>query len=165
MNKEEFLQKMKYALDGQVSDLIISENIEYYRNYINSEMSNGQSENEVLEMLGDPRLLAKTIIELQGIDNTKNNEEQENNNYDDSTYDGYNQEDNNFGKNAYNSKHRSFLGFKGCLISILILIIIFIIFRFILSIVIYFAIPILVIVVLGGLFRRLRWLKDKMDRI
>ena len=48
MNKEEFLEKMKKALDGQVSDIIITDNIDYYRNYIKSEMTNGKSEIEVL---------------------------------------------------------------------------------------------------------------------
>ena len=156
MNKEEFLEKMKKALDGQVSDIIITDNIDYYRNYIKSEMTNGKSEIEVLEMLGDPRLLAKTVIELQGIDNNGNINNSENNKYYDDNDGDYNQEDEDLRKGNYNSKQHSFLGFKGCLISILVLFFIFTIFKFILSIAIYFAIPIIIIILLGGLFKRLR---------
>ena len=161
MNKEDFLKKMKYALDGQVSDLIISDNIDYYRNYINSEMSDGKSEIEVLDMLGDPRLLAKTVIEMQGTDNNENNMKSENyryneDNQDDYNQDDYNQEENNFSKGAVNSKKHSSFGIKGCLILILVLFIVFTIFRFLLSIAIYFAIPICIIILLARLFKRLR---------
>ena len=157
MNKEEFLNKMKIALDGQVSDLIISENIDYYENYINSEISNGKSEIEVLDMLGDPRLLAKTIIELQGIDNKENNAKSRNNT-DNNDYfdDGYNEEDANSSKSAYNSTHNSFLGIKGCFISILVLFIVFTVLKLILSTAIYFAIPICIIILLVGLVKRFR---------
>jgi len=156
MNKEEFLKKMKYALDGQVSDLIISDNIDYYKNYIDSEITNGKSEIEVLDMLGDPRLLAKTIIELQGIDNNENNAKSENDMNNDYFHDSYNKEDVNFSKGAYNSKHNSFLGIRGCLTSIVVLFIVFIILRFILSTAIYFALPICIIILLVGLFKRFR---------
>jgi len=156
MNKEEFLEKMKKALDGQVSDIIITDNIDYYRNYIKSEMTNGKSEIEVLEMLGDPRLLAKTVIELQGIDNNGNINNSENNKYYDDNDGDYNQEDEDLRKGNYNSKQHSFLGFKGCLISILVLLIVFAILRFLLSTAIYFAIPICIMIVLVGIFKRLR---------
>jgi len=160
MNKEEFLEKMKNALEGQVTDIILSDNIDYYRNYINSEISSGKSELEVLNMLGDPRLLAKTVIELQGIDNSENNMKSENNNYNYENNDGYNndhkQEDDSFSKGAYHSKNYSFLGIKGCLVSILVLFIVLTILWLVLSTAIYFAIPICIILVIVGLFRRMR---------
>ena len=156
MNKEEFLYKMKDALDGQVSEIIISDNIDYYKNYINSEMLNGKSEIEVLDMLGDPRLLAKTVIEMQENDNNENNTKSENNKYNDDNYDDYNQEEDDFSKSANNSKIHSLFGLKGCLISILMLFIVFIILRFLLSVAINFAIPICIIILLVGLFKRIR---------
>lgn len=61
MNREEFLRQLKEALSGRVSEQIIQENINYYRNYINEQINRGKSEAEVLSMLGDPRLIAKTI--------------------------------------------------------------------------------------------------------
>ena len=63
MNCEEFLRQFRDALDGKVSENMIQDNVNYYRSYINSQTAGGKSESEVLRMLGDPRLLAKTIEE------------------------------------------------------------------------------------------------------
>lgn len=63
MNREEFLKQFREALEGKVSEQVINENMRYYRNYINNQVGNGKSEQEVLRELGDPRLLAKTIEE------------------------------------------------------------------------------------------------------
>ena len=63
MRQEEFLNSFQEALAGKVPDSIIRENMTYYRNYINSQIKSGRTEEEVLRTLGDPRLLAKTIEE------------------------------------------------------------------------------------------------------
>lgn len=63
MNCEEFLRQFHDALDGKVSENVIQDNVNYYRSYINSQTAGGKSESDVLGMLGDPRLLAKTIEE------------------------------------------------------------------------------------------------------
>ncbi len=63
MNCEDFLRQFRDALDGKVSESVIQENVRYYRSYISSQTAGGKSESEVLGMLGDPRLLAKTIEE------------------------------------------------------------------------------------------------------
>ena len=63
MRQEEFLKIFQEALTGKVSDRIIQENVTYYRSYMEREISSGKTEEEVLQMLGDPRLLAKTIEE------------------------------------------------------------------------------------------------------
>ncbi|MDE5824273.1 MAG: hypothetical protein K2N44_10645 [Lachnospiraceae bacterium] len=63
MNCEEFLRQFRDALDGKVSENMIQDNVNYYRSYINSQTAGGKSEADVLRMLGDPRLLAKTIEE------------------------------------------------------------------------------------------------------
>lgn len=63
MDCEEFLRQFRDALDGKVSENVIQDNVRYYRSYINSQTAGGRSESDVLRMLGDPRLLAKTIEE------------------------------------------------------------------------------------------------------
>lgn len=63
MKQEEFLNSFQEALAGKVSEQTIRENVNYYRNYINSQIQKGAAEEDVLRMLGDPRLLAKTIEE------------------------------------------------------------------------------------------------------
>lgn len=161
MKKEEFLQKMRDSLDGQVLDFIISDNINYYSNYIDNEISNGKSEEEVLNMLGDPRLLAKTIIETQGTDNYQNHSYSEYNN-DQNNYNDYkdinneNQEDEMFDDRIHHSNFHILTGAKGCLISIIIFALLFIILRFVLSVAFYFAIPIGIILLISWLYRKLR---------
>lgn len=66
MNKQEFLEKLRLALNGRVSAGIVAENIRYYEDYINTEIRKGRSEEEVLSQLGDPRLIARTIVQTHG---------------------------------------------------------------------------------------------------
>ena len=63
MNCEEFLIQFREALDGKVSEQMIQDNVNYYRSYIYGQVREGKNEADVLQMLGDPRLLAKTIEE------------------------------------------------------------------------------------------------------
>ncbi len=71
MNKQEFLDILRMALSGRVSAKTVEENVSFYEEYINSKIRIGQSEESVLHKLGDPRLLAKSIISAHGdIDKT-----------------------------------------------------------------------------------------------
>lgn len=69
MGKYDFINILKETLEDEVSENTIKENINYYNNYIDNEVIKGKSETEVLEQLGDPRLIAKTIIETSSIKN------------------------------------------------------------------------------------------------
>lgn len=62
MTKNEFLELLRTALLGQISDLEIESNMKYYEEYIRTE-GYKTSEEEVINQLGDPRLIAKTIID------------------------------------------------------------------------------------------------------
>ena len=62
MNSQEFLDKLRLALSGQITANQVEENIAYYREYISAQIRMGQSEDIVLRNLGDPRLIAKSII-------------------------------------------------------------------------------------------------------
>ncbi|MGN0169307.1 MAG: DUF1700 domain-containing protein [Lachnospiraceae bacterium] len=66
MSRQEFLTELRIALQGQVSQATINDNLEYYENYIMQESRKGRTEQEVLDELGNPRLLAKTIISSAG---------------------------------------------------------------------------------------------------
>ena len=61
--KEEFLYALKRALSGEVSPEVFNDNMSFYEEYISSEISKGKTELEVMRSLGEPRLIAKTIIE------------------------------------------------------------------------------------------------------
>ena len=66
MNKTEYLQIMEKALVGNVSSQELQDIISYYRDYIDMEIQKGKSEQEVLEHLGNPRHLVKSIIAAKG---------------------------------------------------------------------------------------------------
>lgn len=70
MDKQEFLDKLRTALSGNVSAKLVEENVRYYEEYINSQIRLGFPEEQVLKSLGEPRLLAKSIIMANGGDNT-----------------------------------------------------------------------------------------------
>ena len=62
MNKAEYVSIIEKALAGQVSPQELRDIVTYYRDYIDMEIGKGKSEEEVLEQLGNPRLLVKTIL-------------------------------------------------------------------------------------------------------
>ncbi len=66
MGKKEFLDKLRLALNGRVAPEKVTETLKYYEDYINAEVRIGRSEEEVMTSLGDPRLIARTIIETDG---------------------------------------------------------------------------------------------------
>lgn len=67
MNRQEFLDTLRRALYGKIDDFALSDHMQYYENYISQEVASGKSEQEVLQELGDPRLIARTILETAGV--------------------------------------------------------------------------------------------------
>ena len=63
MNRYDFISTLRTALTGKVPATTVEDNVQYYEEYIEIQLRQGKIEGEVLESLGDPRLLAKTIIE------------------------------------------------------------------------------------------------------
>lgn len=66
MSTREFLIQLESSLRGEVNEAVIQENLNYYGGYIREQIAAGRKEEEVLEMLGDPRLIARTIIDTNG---------------------------------------------------------------------------------------------------
>ncbi|MGN0403829.1 MAG: DUF1700 domain-containing protein [Bariatricus sp.] len=65
MNRSEFLEKLREALNQNVSPQVVQENVEYYGRYIDDERRKGRSEQEIMEELGDPWVIAQTIIDSE----------------------------------------------------------------------------------------------------
>ena len=63
MSKEEFLQELSEALVGEVPESVIRDNISYYGSYLSQEMAKGRSVDEIVMEIGEPFIVAKTIIE------------------------------------------------------------------------------------------------------
>ncbi len=66
MTKQEFMERLRLSLNGKVSSSLVEDNLQYYEDYINTEIRKGTSESDVMERLGDPRLIARTIVETSG---------------------------------------------------------------------------------------------------
>lgn len=66
MNRDDFIEKLRISLNGRVDPQTVKENLDYYNDYISIQIREGKSERQVLEELGDPRLLAKSIATANG---------------------------------------------------------------------------------------------------
>lgn len=65
MGREEFLAVLQEALKGEIPDYEIAGHLQYYDGYIRE--NDGKTEEEKLNELGDPRLIAKTIIDARSL--------------------------------------------------------------------------------------------------
>ena len=71
MTRDEFLTELNQELATTGFYEFNREQIRYYRDYINGEMSKGRSEQDIMDELGDPRLIAKTIKNANGFDDER----------------------------------------------------------------------------------------------
>ena len=65
MSKNEFLAKLKEALEMDLSSRKVEEQVAFYRQYINEEIGKGRTEAEVLEELGDPWVISRNILSTE----------------------------------------------------------------------------------------------------
>lgn len=65
MTKKQFMEELRSSLEGIVSPYVVQENLNYYEKYINEQIQHGRTEQEVLNELGNPRLIARTIIDAE----------------------------------------------------------------------------------------------------
>lgn len=77
MTSAEFINELKECLSGEVSPQILQENVNYYSQYIISEINAGKSEEQVIQELGPARLIAKTIIDAEKGASEKEEQRQE----------------------------------------------------------------------------------------
>lgn len=161
MKREEFLDILRKTLHGEVDPDTIEQNIRYYDEYINTHLEG--DEDGILEGLGDPRLIAKTIIDTERISRQKNK-------YTNSQGYSYGNErvhaeENSEEHSRYqgNSSRKNPVFFtnlkwyhKVLIVAILaiILILLLLVGRVLLRIVYVFAIPIILMALLYSLFRR-----------
>lgn len=67
MDRQKFIQKLKEALENDLSGSVVQDNLNYYNQYIADEMKKGRTEQEVVDELGDPWMIARTIVDSQEI--------------------------------------------------------------------------------------------------
>ena len=63
MTRMEFMDTLQRTLAGSLGSSSVNENMRYYQEYFDTQLRLGRSEEDVIGELGNPRLLAKTIIE------------------------------------------------------------------------------------------------------
>ena len=68
MSKQEFLDSLRRSLAGSLETREVNEHIQYYSDYIDSQIRMGISEEEVMASLGEPRLIAKTLIGMENVE-------------------------------------------------------------------------------------------------
>ena len=66
MTKLEFIEKLQATLEENLPAQDVRSNVNYYWNYIREEEGKGRSEEDILQELGDPRLIARTIVDSEG---------------------------------------------------------------------------------------------------
>ena len=66
MTKQEFLDELALRLREEGAERLVAENVEYYRGYIEGEVAKGRREEEVLSELGNPALIARSILDAAG---------------------------------------------------------------------------------------------------
>ncbi len=158
MYKSEFLDILKQSLVGEISPDHIEENIKYYDQYINSNISEGNE--NIMEELGDPRLIAKTIIESERMTRQKGRYP----NRDYQAYQDYDFKTQETGNQQKRTVHKSFLSkmkWQHKLIVILsivmLLFILLFIGRFLLILLRLFGVPIMFILIIYFLFRKRKY--------
>ncbi len=63
MTKNEFLSVLRGQIAGRIPTKEVESQVDYYSSYIDGKVASGLSEAQVIEELGDPRLISKMIIE------------------------------------------------------------------------------------------------------
>lgn len=66
MTKQEFLDELALRLREEGAERLVAENVDYYRSYIDEEVAKGRREEEVLSELGNPALIARSILDAAG---------------------------------------------------------------------------------------------------
>lgn len=63
MTRNEFLDRLREALGNDLAAPAVQENVDYYNQYILDEVKGGKSEEDVIDGLGDPWVIARTVID------------------------------------------------------------------------------------------------------
>lgn len=127
MTKREFLETLGKILNRELSEAEVQDNLRYYESYISQEIANGKTEEQVLTELGDPRLIARTILQVDAQrENSFGSEavftEEENGSYSHS----YKEESQNAGTGIH---VHSFGGIKAWLVLIAAVVVLFILLK------------------------------------
>ena len=135
MLKNEFLDELRKALSSDLPNSAIQDNIDYYKDYINAEISKGRTEKDVMDELGDPWIIARTIKDTSGYANASEVVFE-------TDEDGYTRE------SSEKAPSDTWRKIKGILILIAVLLVAFTIIRGIIRIVLPIEVPVLAVYII-----------------
>jgi uncharacterized membrane protein len=155
MDKIEFLDILRQSLSGEVINQSIEQNIRYYDGYISAQTL--EEEADIIDRLGDPRLIAKTIIEAEKVAKEKSMNNWSGSNYQShTTEEGQEHRDNSDtrGKNVFFTNMQWYHKLIAILVIILLFVLIALIGRLVIGFLFAFGIPILLVLLVMSLFRK-----------
>ena len=158
MTKQEFLDSLRAALSSRVGTRAVAENISFYEDYINTQVRMGKSEAQVIEELGDPRLLARSIAEAEKRAGTGSEPEAEYQRAD-SSY-GYGTGQRGAYGYSYDARQRGSKGYRVPLWLVIVIILLVVVLTLslvfsVISFLLPILIPVMLVVFTVRLFRRL----------
>lgn len=151
MTRNEFLDGLRRALAGKVDVEIIDETIRYYEDYIDIQIRSGKTEQEILEQLGKPQLLAKSIVNAN-----RDSGERGNGSAAEEIYEG--EEEPRYSRSRMGDKGvRMIMKMPGWMAAFLALLLLFLFLWFIVSVLSFLApvlIPVAIVLVIIAISRR-----------
>ena len=153
MKKKEFLDLLRQSLEGEVDRRIIEQSINFYNEYISSHPD--KNEEEVINEIGDPRLIAKTIIDTEKISSMETDSQ---NDY--SSYESRGNYDDFTGNHDSNRPYNKVYHLKWYHIAIIVFLVLFLFALLIriglimIRLLYIFFVPIIIIGLLWTMFRR-----------
>ena len=141
MNKEAFIDTLRRALYGKVSDYELTDHVRYYEDYIQSQVRSGRDEQQVLDELGDPRLIARTLLDTD-VDNGQLDYEE---------YSTYSDDKQNTQSSSRNHVHvwRFDTWYSKLLGVVILLIVVFLLFHILVAVIPFFAVLALILFILS----------------
>lgn len=162
MTKREFLDTLQSVLTDELGIAIAEDNVKYYNDYIEQKKREGLSEQDVLDELGSPRLIAKSIIDSHmSDDNMNSNYGREHrykfdNDYESNSYSSYDEnkknlyEENTKSHSISNKIHKIFSSILGALVILLVVFVIVSIIGGLITITVNVLVPVLAVLILIG---------------
>lgn len=157
MTKRGFLADLRKYLSGKIPESAVEGHIAYYKNYIESEMNRGKSEAQVMDELGDPRMIGRTILDMSS--------GQQSSSYEYSTYrtdsnSSYSQKKGQKPQNGCFFDTSTVLGkIKLAVLLVIILAVIFVIVRFAVRL-LFYLLPVIAIAVIISVILKILSKKD-----
>lgn len=152
MNKREFLDTLGKRLSQQLSQEKVAEHTQYYDRYLTEKVMQGMTEEEAVAQLGNPLLIARTIMD------TAVEEEEPKIVYEEDASGGYQRSTGEEAGQRHPVHHTKMSYQAGCLIvaiiAILVLTLILKLVGSVLSLILPVAIPVLVVIMVIEYFKK-----------